>query len=195
MRKLVVTALQAAVAAPTIQSPGDWSVPPAKLPAILVRCGRDRKISTGPNGETQFNTDLVIEIRGIVSASTAEAAQDALEQLGAVIEDVVLRDTGIRSVTQDFPLIETVTEITADGRVHFGAVSIAVHFQIYEAFDPDVTNTVERMVVTVDLKAPYDANGTYPDPPFPDAIPSAPRTSGPDGRAEGVIDLEFPEEE
>ena len=41
MRKLVVAALQAAVAAPTIQSPGDWSVPPAKLPAILVRCGRD----------------------------------------------------------------------------------------------------------------------------------------------------------
>ncbi len=191
MRQLVVAALQAAAAAPTIQSPGDWSVPPSKLPAILVRNGAERKASLGTNGQTQFNTDFVIEIRGIVSGSTAEVAQDALDTLGATIEDILLRDVGIRGETQDFPAIDTTTEYSSDGRVHFAAVSIALHFQIYEAFEPDVNNTLERMQLTVDLASPFDPNGTYPDPPFPDAIPPAPRSTGPDGRAEGVIDLDF----
>lgn len=193
IRKLVVAALQAAAAAPSIQSPGDWSVPPAKLPAILVRCGDDQKTSTGPNGETQFNTDFVIEIRGIVSASTAEAAQDALEDLGATIEDVILRNIGIREAAQDFPVIATATEIKADGRVHFGAVSIAMHFQIYEAFDPDVTTSLQEVSLTADLANVFDPSGTYPNPPFPDAIEPAPRTSGPDGRAEGGFDIELPQ--
>jgi hypothetical protein len=191
MRQLVVAALQTAAAAPTIQSPGDWSVPPPKLPAILVRNGVERKASLGANGQTQFNTDFVIEIRGIVSGSTAEAAQGALDALGATIEDILLRDVGIRGETQDFPAIDTTTEYSSDGRVHFAAISIALHFQIYEAFEPDVNNTLERMQLTVDLASPFDPNGTYPDAPFPDAIPPAPRTTGPDGRAEGVIDLDF----
>lgn len=193
MRKLVVAAFQAAAAAPTIQSPGDWSTPPAKLPAILVRCGDDQKVSTGANGETQFNTDFAIEIRGVVSGATAEAAQDALEDLAATIEDVVLRDIGIRSMTQDFPVVATATEIKADGRLHFGAVHVAVHFQIYEAFDPDVTTSLERLTLTADLRNVYDPNGTYPAPPFPDAVQPAPRTSGPDGRAEGGFDIELPQ--
>lgn len=191
MRQLVVAALQTAAAAPTIQSPGDWSVPPSKLPAILVRNGVERKTSKGANGQTQFDTDFVIEIRAIVSGSTAEAAQDALDALGATIEDILLRDVGIRGDTQDFPAIDTTTEYSSDGRVHFAAISIGLHFQIYEAFEPDVNNTLERMQLTVDLRGPFDPNGTYPDPPFPDAIPPAPRTTGPDGRAEGVIDLDF----
>jgi hypothetical protein len=194
MRKMVVCALQDAQAAPTIQSPGDWSMPPAKLPAILVRCGDEQKLSTGANGETQFNTDLVIEVRGIVSGPTPETAQDALDELGATIEDVLLRNVAIRAKTQDFPTIATATEIKPDGRVHFGAVSIAVHFQIYEAFDPDVETTLERMTVTADLRNVFDANGTYPNPPFPDAVQPAPRTSGPDGRAEAGFDIQFPEE-
>jgi len=193
MRKLVVAALQAATAAPTIQSPGDWSMPPAKLPAILVRCGDEQKTSLGGNGETQFNTDFVIEIRGIVSGVTAAAAQDALEDLGATIEDVLLRNVGIRGVTQDFPTIVTATEIKAEGQLHFGAVSIAAHFQIYEAFDPDVTTTLQEMSLTADLRNVYDPNGTYPNPPFPDAVQPAPRTSGPDGRAEGGFDIELPQ--
>lgn len=193
MRKLVVAALQTAAAAPTIQSPGDWSVPPTKLPAILVRCGDDQKTSTGPNGETQFNTDFVIEIRGIVSGATAEAAQDALEDLGATIEDVVLRNVAIRAETQDFPVVATSTEIKADGQKHFGAVSIAVHFQIYEAFDPDVATSLSEMALTADLRNVYDPSGTYANPPFPDAVQPAPRTSGPDGRAEGGFDIELPQ--
>ncbi|MBW9102949.1 hypothetical protein [Paraburkholderia phenoliruptrix] len=193
MRKLVVAALQATATAPTIQSPGDWSVPPAKLPAILVRCGDEQKTSLGPVGETEFNTDFVIEIRGIVSGATAEAAQDALEDLGATIEDVVLRNIGIRKVTQDFPRITSATEIKSDGQLHFGAVSIAMHFQIFEAFDPDVTTSLQEMSLTADLRNVYDPNGTYPNPPFPDSVQPAPRTSGPDGRAEGGFDIELPQ--
>ncbi|MBR7929394.1 hypothetical protein [Burkholderia ambifaria] len=193
MRKLVVSALQAAAAAPTIQSPGDWTVPPVKLPAILVRCGDEQKTSMGTNGETQFNTDFAIEIRGVVSGTTSEAAQDALEELGATIEDVLLRNVGIRAVTQDFPVIASATEIKADGRVHFGAISIAMHFQIYEAFDPVVTTDLQELSLTADLRNVYDPNGTYPNPPFPDAVQPAPRTSGPDGRAEGGFDIEFPQ--
>jgi len=193
MRKLVVAALQAAAVAPTIRSPGDWITPPTKLPAVLVRCGDDQKTSLGTNGETQFNTDFVIEIRGIVSGATAEAAQDALEDLGATIEDVLLRNVVIRAAAQDFPVIATASEIKAEGQIHFGAISIAAHFQIYEAFDPDVTTSLQELSLTADLRNVYDPSGTYPNPPFPDAVQPAPRTSGPDGRAEGGFDIELPQ--
>jgi hypothetical protein len=109
------------------------------------------------------------------------------------IEDVLLRHVGIRSATQDFPVIATTTEIKADGQMHFGAVSIAVHFQIYEAFDPDVTTSLQELSLTADLRNVYDPSGTYPNPPFPDAVQPAPRTSGPDGRAEGGFDIELPQ--
>ncbi len=195
LRLAVLAALRTAVVAPTIQSPGDWSTPPAILPAVLVRPGGEIKDGIGPNGETQFNSTASIEIRAIVSGSTGEAALDAVEALCADVEDIVFKDYALRRLVQDFRRVETITEVKAEGRVHFGAISMAVHCQFYEAFDPDVTATVERMVVTLDLQNVADPNGTYPDPPFPEAVKPAPRTSGPDGLAEGLIDIEFPPEE
>ncbi|OTP79489.1 hypothetical protein [Caballeronia sordidicola] len=191
LRLAVLAALRVAPVAPTIQSPGDWSTPPAKLPAILVRPGGEVKDSKGPNGETQFDTTAAIEIRVIVSGATGEAALDAVEALGATVEDVVFKDYSLRRLVQNFRRVDTITEIKADGKVHFGAISMAIHCQFFEAFDPDVTATLQQVTVTADLTNVADPTGTYVDPLFPDAATPAPRTSGPDGRAEGGIDVDL----
>ncbi|MDR5813320.1 hypothetical protein QCE62_06905 [Caballeronia sp. LZ033] len=193
LRLAVIAALQARQVAPTLQSPGDWSTPPAKLPAVLVRPGGERKDGTGPNGETQFNSTATIEIRAIEKGATGEAALAAVELLGAKVEDAIFRDIPLRKLVQQFIRVESITEVKADGKEHFAAISMAISCEIFEAFDPDVTASLQRIHLTADLTNVADLIGTYPDPPFPDAIAPVPRTSGPDGRAEGEVDIQFPQ--
>ena len=193
LRIAVLAALRAAAVAPTIQSPGDWSTPPAKLPAVLVRPGGEVKESKGPNGPTKFDSTAAIEIRAIVRGITGESALDAVEALGAVIEDIVFKDYALRRLVQDFRRVDTITEIKSEGKEHFAAISMAVRCTFFEEFDPDVTATLQRMTVTADLTNVADPSGTYVDPLFPNAATPAPRTSGPDGRAEGGIDVVLPQ--
>lgn len=193
LRLLVLAALRSNAVAPTIQSPGDWSLPPSKLPAVQVRPGPERKMTKGPNGETQFDSTATIEIRATVSGSTGEDAMLALEALDAAVEAAIFEDVSLRRIVQEFTAVESVPEIKSDGKIHFAATSTALHLQVYEHFDPEVTTLLTSMYITADLVNVADLNGTYPNPPFPDAIEPAPRTSGPDGRAEGEVDIQFPQ--
>ena len=58
--------------------------------------------------------------------------------------------------------------------------------------DP-VPSAFQEAQIHLDTTTPFDASGTYPNPPFPDAVQPAPRTSGPDGRAEGGLDIQLPQ--
>lgn len=190
LRLAVLAALQAANVAPTIQSPGDWSLPPAKLPAVQVRPGTERKMPVSVNGETQFNSTATIEVKATVSGATGTEALLALEALDALVEGAVLKDIALRRIVQKFT-VESVAEIKSDGKVHFASTSTAFHLEFFDVFDPDVTQTLDRMTLTADLRNVFDPTGTYPNPPFPDAVTPAPRTSGPDGRAEGGFDVDL----
>lgn len=67
-------------------------------------------------------------------------------------------------------------------------------------FDPVAESVVQPIIpldgvsVTSDLHNVFDPTGTYADPLFPDSITPAPRDVGPDGRAEGGLSFEFPQE-
>jgi len=177
----------------TVYSPGDWNLTAPKLPAIKLRQGKDHKESLGDIGETQFKTTSFFEIRLEVSAKSGEAALLSLETYGALIEEAIFKSIPLRSITQDFPICSTETDVTADGALHFGGLSIQLGIQYPEVFDPDVNTTLQRMTIDADLVNVVDKQGTYPDAPFPDAVQPAPRTEGPDGRAEGGLDIQFPQ--
>lgn len=175
----------------TLQSPGDWNQPPDKLPVLKVRLGKDRKESNGRSGQTSFTTVSVFLIRVEVSAKSGPAALLALEGFAADIEAAIFKSVPLRLKTQDFRFMETETEVTSDGAAHTGTMDIALGVEMLETFYPDVTAVLTEIDLTADLINVADETGTYPNPPFPDAVEPAPRTEGPDGRAEGFIKATF----
>ncbi|MCA7985162.1 hypothetical protein [Burkholderia vietnamiensis] len=175
-----------------LYSPGDWNVPASKLPAIKVRYGVEEKKSLGNSGQTAFDTTSVFEIRVEVSAVSGPAALLALEGLQADIEAAIFKSVSLRNLAQDFPFMRTQTDVSAEGETHIGGMLILLGVQMYETFYPDVTAQLAEIDLTADLVNVADPTGTYPNPPFPDAVTPAPRTEGPDGRAEGFVKATFP---
>ena len=195
LRLAAIAALQAASLDAQIESPGDWQTPSERLPMILLRMARERKESTS-KGMPTFTTTSVMELSARLEATSEIAAQDAIEALGARIEQALLTNYSLISLVQQVAFIERSIEVTATGRHHVGEFKMAVGFEVFEAFDVlDVSppEALTEIGVHVDLAAPFDANGTYANPPFPDAVSPAPRTSGPDGRDEGYLDIQFPQ--
>ncbi|MFM0689238.1 hypothetical protein PQQ77_24910 [Paraburkholderia strydomiana] len=174
-----------------LYSPGDWNVTAAKLPAIKVRYGGEEKQSLGDNGQTAFNTTSIFEIRVEVSAVSGPAALLALEGLQADIEAAIFKSVPLRKLAQDFPFMRTQTDVSSDGETHIGGMLISLGVQMYETFYPDVNAQLAEIDLTADLVNVFDPTTTYPDPPFPDAVTPAPRTEGPDGRAEGFVKATF----
>ncbi|MFM0022189.1 hypothetical protein [Paraburkholderia azotifigens] len=174
-----------------LQSPGDWNVVAAKLPSIKVRYGGEEKQSLGNSGQTSFRTTSIFEIRVDVSAISGPAALLALEGLQADIEAAIFKSVPLRNLAQDFPFVRIQTDVSAEGETHIGGMLISLGVQMYETFYPDVTAQLAEIDLTADMVNVYDPTGTYADPPFPDAVNPAPRTEGPDGRAEGFVKATF----
>jgi hypothetical protein len=174
-----------------LQSPGDWNQPSIKLPVLKVRQGKDRKESNGTNGQTSFTTTSVFLLRVEVSAASGPAALLALEGFAADIEAAIFKSAPLRAKTQNFRFVETNTDVNAEGATHIGTMDIALGVEMFETFYPDVNAALAEIDLTADLVNVADPNGTYPNPPFPDAVTPAPRTAGPDGRAEGFVKVNF----
>ncbi|WP_269501103.1 hypothetical protein [Burkholderia sp. IMCC1007] len=172
-------------------SPGDWNVTSDRLPAVKVRYGTEEKRSKGNSGQTSFDTTSVFEILVEASGNSGPDVLLALERLQAEIEAAIFKSVPLRALAQDFPFVKTKTEMTAEGSQHVGGLLIALGVQMYETFYPDVTAVLAEIDLTADLVNVADPTGTYPNPPFPDAVKPAPRTEGPDGRAEGFVKATF----
>ncbi|CAG9248563.1 conserved hypothetical protein [Burkholderia diffusa] len=185
-----------------ILSPGDWNIPVDTLPALVVRTAHETKTSF-QRGEPQFTTVCALEIKAVIAAPTASQAQDDIETLWYAIENALLLDWSLVRMTQQFATVETVMAIRAEGAQHIAGIAGSFACEYVEAFDPTtdpppgadwplvptVPNYIEQITVTVDPVNVADATGTYPDASFPQAITPAPRTQGPDGRAEGYLVL------
>jgi len=192
LRGVLLSILQT-ISGVTVYSPGDWSVPAPKLPAIKLRQAKERKQSTGRNGQTAFTTVAAFEIKAEVSSASGPAALAAVETLGAQIEEAIFKSIPLRQIAQDFPFCDTETDVSAEGAPHVGGISILLGIEFFETFAPDINTKLLAMNLTADLTNVADPNGTYPNPPFPDAVTPAPRTQGPDGRAEGQVNVQFPQ--
>lgn len=206
LRLAVVGELKAQVAGVTIVSPGDWPTPPEKLPALLVNVPTESKQSIN-KGEPEFTTTASIVIQGQVAAATAALAQDAIEALIYQVENAVLTGYWINAMVQQFASVQTDVEITADGSRQLAGFKMTLAGEMFESFDPTATPPTSsawppadpvlapftETQIHLDTANPFDPSGTYANPPFPGSVPPAPRTSGPDGRDEGALDIQLPQ--
>ncbi|MDR5815793.1 hypothetical protein QCE62_19590 [Caballeronia sp. LZ033] len=192
LRAVLLSILQT-IPSVTVYSPGDWNVPAQKLPAIKMRQAKERKESNGRNGQTSFTTIAAFEIKAELQANSGPAAMLAIETLGAEIEAAIFKSIPLRSRAQNFPFCDTETEVSADGASHIAGLSILLGIEMMETFVPDINTQLLEMDLTADLVNVADPNGTYSNPPFPDAVTPAPRTQGPDGRAEGAVTVQYPQ--
>jgi hypothetical protein len=192
LRLALMAALQA-VTGVEVESPGDWETPTDKLPEIKLRVSGERKAS-GARAAPTFTTTVGLELLARASASTGEGAQDAIEALGERIEAAVFTSLQLLGWLQQVSAVNSSTTITAAGKTHIAELRMLLDCEVFESFevDPDTLGRLQELQLTVDTAAPFDRAGTYSNPAFPQAVTAAPRTSGPDGRAEGGLHIHFP---
>ncbi len=208
LRQAVVAAIQSiqtSAGITDIDSPGDWVTPPVKLPAVLVRNGHERKESV-QKGMAEFTTTSSIEIEARLQAATSIAAQDEIEALGYLLENAILTNYSVIGMVSQVVSVDTQTEISSDGRQHLAGIKMTLSFEMPEIYDPTAVAPalttwpvvpaqivpLTNFTLTGDLINIFDPNGTYVGSLFPADVLAAPRTSGPDGRMEGGMDITLP---
>ncbi|MGN6518657.1 MAG: hypothetical protein ACTHK2_04445 [Dokdonella sp.] len=175
----------------TVASPGVRPIAPREKPYCSLRTGLERKAS-GARAMPTFTTTTTLELSLFVAGSTDVDAQDQLEAWGQQVEQAVLAAPAFVQVLQQVAAITSEMRISDAGEAFEGELHMAIECETFEAFDPTVIDPAAypqllQMGVHVDTVRPFDANGVYLDPPFPDAVAPAPRTAGPDGRDEGAL--------
>lgn len=193
LRGLVVTALRNAntLAADRVFAPRDWPVTSKDMPALLVDDEREESRSRGTVGFPAFHTTAIIAVDGRVEGPDELAVKADLATLRSQIKTAVLTSYDIVRQVEQIAAVRSQVGVSAETKKHVGELRMEFAFTYPEDFEPAVTDELQGMDVHVDMLDPFDASGTYPDPPFPDAVPAAPRTSGPDGRDEGRLTFDF----
>jgi hypothetical protein len=178
----------------SIQSPGDISTPLSKLPAILIRAVNESKDSLDV-ARPEFNASPIVELDVRISASTSEAAQDALEAILFNVQQSLFTNQALTAMGQAV-FASRSDDYSAEGATHLGVSKLVVTFKAFEYFEPDtalIAVPLTSMGIHVDSLGTFDPAGTYSNPAFPASVTAAPRTSGPDGRDEGALDITLPQ--
>jgi hypothetical protein len=136
----VQNAINAGIITATLYSPGDWNTPPEAMPAILLRSGLQKKRST-VKAVTAFDSQVAIEIQAQLQAETAEAAQTAIELMGAGIEQALYTDTGLLGagavgLLERIAQVDAEIKITGAGKEHTAELHMRIWCQAYEEFLP-----------------------------------------------------------
>lgn len=194
LRGLVVTALRNAntLAADRVFAPRDWPVNSKDMPCLLVADEREESRSRGAVGFPAFHTTAIITVDGRVEGLDEVAVKADLATLRSQIKTAVLTSYEIVRQVEQIAAVRSQVAVSAETKKHVGELRMEFAFSYPEDFEPVVTDELQGVDVHVDMITPFDASGTYPDPPFPDAVQPAPRTSGPDGRDEGRLTFDFP---
>lgn len=189
----------------TIDSPGDWNFDDTQLPAIVVRTGRDSKVSKNV-GQVDFLTSTEVLVKVSLMATTAEAAQQQMEALWYQIENAICWNYGILGTINQIASIDTQLDISAhESRGHIAGMAASFRFEapeVYSMTDVAPVNTtwpiaqpvlvpLQEIFLDADLTNVFDPNGTYVSPIATPLVTPAPRTAGLDGRPEGggIINL------
>ena len=193
LREMVIDALKVAntLAGERVYSPRDWPVNAKDMPAILVDDQREESESRGNAGFPAFLTTTFIVVDGRVERGTEELAKADLATLRGQIKVAILASYTIIASVEQVVGIRSECRVSAEAKKHVGELRMEFAFRYPEDFEPTITDTLEGVDLHADLEAPFDAAGTYSDPPFPEAVHPAPRTSGPDGRDEAALSIDL----
>ncbi|MBB4863349.1 hypothetical protein HNP46_002196 [Pseudomonas nitritireducens] len=177
-----------------------WPTWNGLYPMLYLHAPTEDMESLGRNGAPQFTVTVTIRISARVAVkhqpnnAGAVAAQVALEQLQEQIKRAVINYTPLMRQLQQFPFVRSEFKENGDGGDEVAELVVDIGMEFYqgpEDFCPVDLDELQQLTITDDLTNVVDPTGTYPNPPFPDAVEPAPRTVGPDGRAEGGISIDF----
>lgn len=179
-----------------------WPTVKSGYPVLYVTAPKEDRESLGDISAPQFIVTATIRIVARVEvptlandAGTAQA-EASLERIKQQIDVAVINNPTVMSLLQQYPFTRFQMGINSDGARPFGELILDIGMEFYqgpEDFFPIVGAPFEQLNITADLTNVVDKTGTYPDPPFPASVVPAPRTTGPDGRAEGEADFTLPQ--
>jgi hypothetical protein len=180
----------------------DWPTWGGSYPVLYLQTPKEEKESLGPNGAPQFTVTVTLRIQArvqtpaLASGAGAANALVALETMQRQIEVALINYTPLMTLLEQFSSVSVEKKVSAEGDQNLGELEMDVGMQFYqgpEDFYVIPTDALTEITVDADLTNVFDANGTYANPPFPSSVLPAPRTSGPDGRAESGVDITLPQ--
>lgn len=188
-------------------SPRSWPTAAGVMPIILVQSPSEEKLSLGRSGASQFTCVTTVRVVARVYAKEgsgdagAKAALAAVAVLKRQIEVAVLNNQDLRDLgVQQFKRVRSISDVKSEGEVSFGELVMDFDLEFYqgpEDFHPLASDDFNELAIYFDLLNVFSPSGDFEgDPqatPFAaDAVP-APRTTGPDGRAEAAAIIPLPE--
>lgn len=182
-----------------VYSPGDWPTWDSQYPYIRARILSDSKESLGRSAARFTVTGTLrftLTVGNFASPDDqgAGTAEQALWLLQRQVETALINNTAIMSQVQQVASMHSRDAYSADGAQHYGALELDVALEFYQDADdfwPIPTVGLTQINLDADLQNIFDPTGTYANPPFPTSVQPAPRTAGPDGRAEAVLIINF----
>lgn len=200
LRLAALDALAGAGLGMAIDSPSGDVLAGEVFPAISLQATR---VSKTPflRSSVEFTSTVTLEVNTRVQAFTAAAAQEAIEMLDWQVERALLTNDGLIALTQKMSVLSDTT-VQANADAFLANTRMTLDCELIEVIDPidDAPASLQPVAVDLagldvhmDLAGTFDATGDYQDsnPAFPDAVVAAPRLSGPDGRDEGGLTIDF----
>ena len=220
LRRAVALVLQQLTGV-TVDSPGDWDTPATALPNIKLRALGDIKDSTSrsmPAFTTVAPLQLLARVRAQTAAEAQDAIEalglliedsvliapsviPALQQIAKVTTKQRISADGEEHYGElemqiDCETFEQFDPAELAPQLLIDLQQLVINLDTIKPFDPGSNVVAVGASVVSGVGGPLSEAGPtvateYPDPPFPDAVVPAPRSSGPDGRNEArlVIDL------
>ncbi|MBS0363676.1 MAG: hypothetical protein JSR98_20060 [Proteobacteria bacterium] len=192
-------------AGPNVFAPRDWPTTPGELPMILVQSPSERKESWGRAAPgftvvTTYSIQARVTSRAQDDDAAAGALLAALAVLQRQIEVAVINDHDLYAAIQQVKEVRILNDVSPKGEQPVGQLSMEFDVEYAQAYDdfhiPDAS-AIEELAVFADLvnvfSAQSDLSGDQPDNPFRTDGNPAPRTQGPDGRAEGAFTATLPQ--
>jgi hypothetical protein len=189
-----------------VYAPRDWPVSYPETPYLLLQTPRETKTSRGNVGGPQFVTIATVRIEGKITSKAilddqnaeqgAKVVQDALALLKRQVELALIGNAALMQNIQKIARVETITRVVSESARHVGEMLMDWDFEYPEDpedFAPTVSKPLEQFATFADLINVFDTTGEY-TPPMDYTPTDAPRTSGPDGRAEASIITDLPQE-
>ncbi len=196
---LAVDALKGAtLAGDRVYSALDWPTTACQYPLIYCKTPTEEKESLGRNGPPSFNVTATLkveartEVGALPNGQSAALLEQQLALMGQQIQVALINNPALMDELQQVAFIRTEMSMTSSGHKELGDIEVAIgleFFQSAEDFFPLPSWDLDSVVIKADLLNVYDPSGTYLDPDFPDSATPAPRTTGPDGRAEGGLTI------
>lgn len=201
LRRLTMQGLMGATnAGDRVFAARTWPIAKGDYPLIYLHSPAEDMESMGRSGAPQFTVTAVIRISARIQlknmAGNAAAAQsvDDLEVFQQQIKSALINYPPLMARIQQFAFVRSQIQEDGEGALELAELVMDIGMEFYqgpEDFYPVPLDEPQQIHITNDLTNVFDASGTYSDPAFPQAITPAPRATGPDGRAEAVLDIDI----